>query len=168
MPDFDDTGGMAGSASAKAWHISPSVKREAIAVEGLTFVDTPSACIWMFIDRRVAESYLGRSWGGSRGVNDLWEIDVRGLELRPEHHPFDEPASVTVAEPIAPARLTLIAAHTPAGGIRRIGPLTQADRTIADPSCSPRPARDHGDDATSPDRHEASPALEARHEHQPR
>lgn len=95
-----------------AWHIAPTIKRDAIAREGLV-PQLIATCVWVFTDRAATERYLPKSWDGSRGANDLWLVDVSGLDLLPDPHPFDEPASMIFEGQIAPDRLRLVASHQP-------------------------------------------------------
>lgn len=75
---------------ARGYHVSPIRNRDAIAREGLR-VDAmgwDAGFIWFFLDRAVAEHAASAgSWGGVRGLHDLWEIDLTGLVVLDDPHP---------------------------------------------------------------------------------
>lgn len=106
------------------YHISARRNRESILAHGLRtespmtseqFAGTAPCRLWLFVDRAQAEAMLGGNWGGSRGDNDLWQLDLEGVELHPDPHttgtgewPDGRYASARVAhQPIPPERLSL-------------------------------------------------------------
>jgi hypothetical protein len=104
----------------RAWHISSTRNRSSIVATGLRLSDpmtreqfdgTAPCHLWVWVDKAAAMEFLPRCWGGTHGANDLWEIDVEGLELLPDHHGgwtgIDCARTLTV--PVGPERLTLVA-----------------------------------------------------------
>ena len=98
----------------KGWHISAAANRASIAETGLRRDGGgwDAGFIWFFVDRPTAEKMAeGRAWGGFRGGNDVWGIDLSGLDVLPDPHPGwgderDEVARAVVVN-VEPERLSL-------------------------------------------------------------
>lgn len=96
----------------EAWHISATANRASIEQRGLLVPESGTRCVWMFSDLEVAERYMPLSWGCSYGDNDLWRVDVTGLALEPDPHPFAmRMHSVVSFEAIEVSRLRVINTH---------------------------------------------------------
>lgn len=102
----------------KGWHVTSRRNREGIAASGLrTDVGGwDTKYVWFFIDFDIAQqSARMGAWGGHLGDNDIWEIDLTDLFVRPDPHPgwgstrpgWDDAARV-VTNHIDPERLTLV------------------------------------------------------------
>lgn len=72
--------------------------------------------IWFFVDLDVAkEAANAPTWGGGLGGNEVWMIDLDGLDVIPDPHPgwgnfrpgWDDVARA-VRQDIEPERLTLL------------------------------------------------------------
>lgn len=102
------------TASRTYYHVSPRRNRASILEHGLRLSDVDGRHIWLFSDLAMAQESAKRSWGGSRGDNDIWQVDVSGAEVLPDPHlgwgdERDEVAHV-ITEVVPPHRLHLVTA----------------------------------------------------------
>lgn len=74
----------------KGYHVTARRHRESIDELGLrTDADGWDArFVWFFLDEAIARAAASneRTWGGGNSGNDIWAIDLDGLDLLPDPH----------------------------------------------------------------------------------
>lgn len=96
------------------YHISDRRNRDSISQQGLLpmhgmedFVPEGERLLWLFTDPQTAEQHATKSWGGSQGNNDVWEVNTTGIPTEPDRDGM-HPHAVMARQPIEPSRLRLV------------------------------------------------------------
>lgn len=91
--------------ATRYYHISPARNRESIEREGLRAASPDM--VWLLPNLADALRLRGKSWDCST-VNDVWVVEVAGLDVLPDPHAgWPGVVSKVVRGPVPPARLAL-------------------------------------------------------------
>lgn len=95
------------------FHVTSTRNRDSIAASGLltTHMGWNTGYVWFFLDPEQAErsAHTG-AWGGDRGDNDIWQLDLDGLDIIDDPHQAwgEDRSNRAVPHNIGPDRVTLV------------------------------------------------------------
>jgi hypothetical protein len=101
-----ETAWTAGGPCTVLYHISSARNRASIEAEGLRLSDVDGKHIWLFTSLQAAEAHMHEPWAGGK-LNDLWQVDARGFEMKLDPHKGwgDGTDGVVVTRPVPAGRV---------------------------------------------------------------